>query len=93
MLPEVLRKKVGIVFQMPVVFPMSIYKNMSYALSYNGLNSKKDIDEIIEEKLRLAGLYEEVKDKLKKSALKLPGGQKQRFLIWLISQKADILKQ
>ena len=71
MLPEVLRKKVGIVFQMPVVFPMSIYKNMSYALSYHGLNSKKDIDEIIEEKLRLAGLYEEVKDKLKKSALKL----------------------
>ena len=56
MLPEVLRKKVGIVFQMPVVFPMSIYKNMSYALSYHGLNSKKDIDEIIEEKLRLAGL-------------------------------------
>ena len=93
MLPEVLRKKVGIVFQMPVVFPMSIYKNMSYALSYNGLNSKKDIDEIIEEKLRLAGLYEEVKDKLKKNALKLPDGQKQRFLIWLISQKADILKQ
>ena len=93
MLPEVLRKKGGIVFQMPVVFPMSIYKNMSYALSYHGLNSKKDIDEIIEEKLRLAGLYEEVKDKLKKSALKLPGGQKQRFLIWLISQKADILKQ
>ena len=66
MLSEVLRKKVGIVFQMPVVFPMSIYKNMSYALSYHGLNSKKDIDEIIEEKLRLAELYEEVKDKLKK---------------------------
>ena len=81
MLPEVLRKKVGLVFQMPVVFPMSIYKNMSYALSYHGLDSKKDIDDIIEEKLRLAGLYEEVKDKLKKSALKLSGGQKQRLCI------------
>lgn len=78
---EILRKKVGLVFQTPVVFPMSIYKNMSYALSYHGISSKKELDSIIEEKLKFAGLYEEVKDKLKKSALKLSGGQKQRLCI------------
>ena len=71
---EVLRKEVGLVFQTPVVFPMSIYKNMSYALSYHGISSKKELDRLIEEKLKFAGLYEEVKDKLKKSALKLSGG-------------------
>ena len=63
---EVLRKEVGLVFQTPVVFPMSIYKNMSYALSYHGISSKKELDRLIEEKLKFAGLYEEVKDKLKK---------------------------
>jgi len=78
---EVLRKEVGLVFQTPVVFPMSIYKNMSYALSYHGISSKKELDRLIEEKLKFAGLYEEVKDKLKKSALKLSGGQKQRLCI------------
>ena len=78
---EVLRKEVGLVFQTPVVFPMSIYKNMSYALSYHGISSKKELDRIIEEKLKFAGLYDEVKDKLKKSALKLSGGQKQRLCI------------
>ena len=78
---EILRKKVGLVFQTPVVFPMSIYKNMSYALSYHGISSKKELDRLIEEKLKFAGLYEEVKDKLKKSALKLSGGQKQRLCI------------
>jgi len=66
MLPEALRKEVGLVFQTPVVFPTSIYKNMSYALSYHALNSRRDIDKAVEEKLKLAGLYEEVKDKLKK---------------------------
>ena len=78
---EILRKKVGLVFQTPVVFPMSIHKNMSYALSYHGISSKKELDRIIEEKLKFAGLYGEVKDKLKKSALKLSGGQKQRLCI------------
>lgn len=81
MLPEVLRKEVGLVFQTPVVFPTSIYKNMSYALSYHALNSRRDLDKAVEEKLKLAGLYEEVKDKLKKSAVKLSGGQKQRLCI------------
>lgn len=81
MLPEALRKEVGLVFQTPVVFPTSIYKNMSYALSYHALNSRRDLDKAVEEKLKLAGLYEEVKDKLKKSAVKLSGGQKQRLCI------------
>lgn len=81
MLPEALRKEVGLVFQTPVVFPTSIYKNMSYALSYHALNLRRDLDKAVEEKLKLAGLYEEVKDKLKKSAVKLSGGQKQRLCI------------
>ena len=78
---ESLRKEVGLVFQTPVVFPMSIYKNMSYALNYHSTHSKKEIENIIKEKLEFAGLYDEVKDKLKKSALKLSGGQKQRLCI------------
>jgi phosphate uptake ABC transporter len=78
---ESLRKEVGLVFQTPVVFPMSIYKNMSYALNYHSTHSKKKIEDIIKEKLEFAGLYDEVKDKLKKSALKLSGGQKQRLCI------------
>lgn len=78
---ESLRKEVGLVFQTPVVFPMSIYKNMSYALNYYSTHSKKEIEDIIKEKLEFAGLYDEVKDKLKKSALKLSGGQKQRLCI------------
>jgi phosphate uptake ABC transporter len=78
---ESLRKEVGLVFQTPMVFPMSIYKNMSYALNYHSTHSKKEIEDIIKEKLEFAGLYDEVKDKLKKSALKLSGGQKQRLCI------------
>lgn len=78
---ESLRKEVGLVFQTPVVFPMSIYKNMSYALNYHSTHSKKEIEDIIKEKLEFAGLYDEVMDKLKKSALKLSGGQKQRLCI------------
>lgn len=78
---ESLRKEVGLVFQTPVIFPMSIYKNMSYALNYHSTHSKKEIEDIIKEKLEFAGLYDEVKDKLKKSALKLSGGQKQRLCI------------
>lgn len=78
---ESLRKEVGLVFQTPVVFPISIYKNMSYALNYHSTHSKKEIEDIIKEKLEFAGLYDEVKDKLKKSALKLSGGQKQRLCI------------
>ena len=76
-----LRKKIGLVFQTPIVFPMSIYKNMTYAINYHEHISKKELDKIVEEKLRVVGLYDEVKDNLKKSANKLSGGQKQRLCI------------
>lgn len=76
-----LRKKIGLVFQTPIVFPMSIYKNMTYAINYHEHISKKELDKIVEEKLRVVGLYDEVKDSLKKSATKLSGGQKQRLCI------------
>lgn len=76
-----LRKKIGLVFQTPIVFPMSIYKNMTYAINYHEHISKKELDKIVEEKLRVVGLYDEVKDSLKKSATKLSGGQNQRLCI------------
>ncbi|MGI6679520.1 MAG: phosphate ABC transporter ATP-binding protein [Dehalobacterium sp.] len=76
----VLRTKIGIVFQQPTPFPMSVYKNLAYALKYHGTNQKK-IDEIIEDNLKLCGLYDEVKNNLKMSALKLSGGQQQRLCI------------
>ena len=75
------RKKIGLVFQTPIVFPMSIYKNMTYAINYHEHISKKELDKIVEEKLRVVGLYDEVKDSLKKSATKLSGGQNQRLCI------------
>ena len=78
---EELRRQVGLVFQTPSPFPFSIYKNMSYALKYYGVRDKNKMDRIVEEKLRMAGLYEEVKDELGKNALKLSGGQKQRLCI------------
>lgn len=76
-----LRKKIGLVFQTPIVFLMSIYKNMTYAINYHEHISKKELDKIVEEKLMVVGLYDEVKDSLKKSATKLSGGQKQRLCI------------
>ncbi len=76
-----LRKKIGLVFQTPIVFPMSIYKNMTYAINYHEHISKKELDKIVGEKLMVVGLYDEVKDSLKKSATKLSGGQKQRLCI------------
>ncbi|MGI5981996.1 MAG: phosphate ABC transporter ATP-binding protein [Sakamotonia sp.] len=78
---EELRRKVGLVFQTPQPFPFSIYKNMTYAPRYYGIRNKERLEEIVREKLMLAGLYEEVKDVLSKSALKLSGGQKQRLCI------------
>lgn len=78
---EVLRKQVGLVFQTPSPFPFSIYKNMTYALKYYGERDKNKLKEMVTEKLKMAGLYEEVKDELNKSALKLSGGQKQRLCI------------
>lgn len=78
---ETLRKNVGLVFQTPAPFPFSIYKNLTYAPVYYGIRDKKKLAEIVEEKLKLAGLYEEVSGELHKSALKLSGGQKQRLSI------------
>lgn len=79
--PEVLRRKVGMVFQTPTPFPMSIYKNMTYAPQYYGITGKKNLDAIVREKLEVTGLWEEVKDELGKNALKLSGGQQQRLCI------------
>lgn len=78
---ESLRKNVGLVFQTPAPFPFSIYKNLTYAPVYYGVRDKKKLAEIVEEKLKLTGLYEEVSGELHKSALKLSGGQKQRLCI------------
>ena len=75
---EKLRRRVGMVFQQPIAFPHSIEKNLSYVLKYHGVRNKKEIAEKITESLQKAKLYDEVKDQLKKSALKLSGGQKQR---------------
>lgn len=79
--PEVLRRKVGMVFQTPTPFPMSIYKNMTYAPQYYGITGKKNLDAIVREKLEVTGLWEEVKGELGKNALKLSGGQQQRLCI------------
>lgn len=77
---EILRKNIGIVFQNPTPFPMSIYKNISYALKYYGYN-KKYLEKKIIDILKSVNLYDEVKDKLNTSALKLSGGQKQRLCL------------
>ena len=76
-----LRRKVGMVFQTPTPFPMSIYKNMTYAPLYYGNKGKQNLDRIVRENLEITGLWEEVKDELSKSALKLSGGQQQRLCI------------
>jgi phosphate transport system ATP-binding protein len=76
-----LRKKIGMVFQQPNPFPMSIYDNVAYGPRIHGIKSKAKLDEIVEESLKGAALFEEVKDRLKKSALGLSGGQQQRLCI------------
>jgi phosphate transport system ATP-binding protein len=76
-----LRKTVGMVFQKPNPFPKSIFENVAYGLRVNGVSNKKVIDEKVELSLRQAALWEEVKDKLKKSAFALSGGQQQRLCI------------
>lgn len=78
---NVLRKKVGMVFQKPNPFPMSIYDNIAYGPRTHGVRRKKELDELVEKSLRQAALWDEVKDKLKKSALALSGGQQQRLCI------------
>ncbi len=76
-----LRKKVGMVFQQPNPFPMSIYDNIAYGPRIHGIKNKTDLDEIVEKALRGAAIFDEVKDRLKKSALGLSGGQQQRLCI------------
>ena len=76
-----LRKKVGMVFQQPNPFPMSIYDNIAYGPRIHGIKDKKLLDEIVEKSLRDAAIFDEVKDRLKKSALGLSGGQQQRLCI------------
>lgn len=79
--PTLLRKKVGMVFQQPNPFPMSIYDNVAYGPRIHGLKDKKKLDEIVERSLKDAAIWEEVKDRLKKPALGLSGGQQQRLCI------------
>ena len=76
-----LRKKVGMVFQQPNPFPMSIYDNIAYGPRTHGIRSKAKLDDIVEKSLRNAAIWEECKDRLKKSALGMSGGQQQRLCI------------
>ena len=76
-----LRKKVGMVFQKPNPFPKTIYENVAYGLRVNGVRDRRLIDERVESSLKGAALWDEVKDKLKKSAFELSGGQQQRLCI------------
>lgn len=76
-----LRKKAGMVFQKPNPFPMSVYDNIAYGPRVHGIKSKAQLDEIVENSLKEAALWDEVKDRLKKSALGLSGGQHQRLCI------------
>lgn len=77
----VLRKRVGMVFQKPNPFPMSIYENIAYGPKTHGVNRKSQLDDIVEESLKAAAMWDEVKDRLKKNALGLSGGQQQRLCI------------
>ena len=76
-----LRKRVGMVFQQPNPFPMSIYENIAYGPKTHGIKNKAELDEIVESSLKQAAIWEEVKDDLKKSALSISGGQQQRLCI------------
>ena len=76
-----LRRRVGMVFQQPNPFPMSIYDNIAYGPKTHGIHSKAKLDDIVEKTLHQAALWDDVKDKLRKSALALSGGQQQRLCI------------
>ena len=77
----ILRKRVGMVFQQPNPFPMSIYDNIAYGPRVHGVKDRRKLDEVVEESLCGAAIFDEVKDRLKKSALGLSGGQQQRICI------------
>ncbi len=76
-----LRKQIGMVFQQPNPFPFSVYDNVTYGLRLEGKKSKEELDEVVETSLKAASVWEDVKDKLQKSALSLSGGQQQRVCI------------
>ena len=78
---NLLRKRVGMLFQNPNPFPMSVYDNIAYGPRTHGIHSKSKLDEIVEKSLRQAAIWDELKDRLKKSALGLSGGQQQRLCI------------
>ena len=78
---NLLRKRVGMVFQKPNPFPMSVYDNITYGPRTHGIHSKAQLDDIVEKSLRDAAIWDELKDRLKKSALGLSGGQQQRLCI------------
>src|SRR5690606_3199662 len=87
-----LRTKVGMVFQKPNLFPMSIYDNVAYGPKMHGIRNKAKLDQIVEESLRGAAIWDEVKDRLKTSALGLSGGQQQRVCIArAIAMKPDVI--
>lgn len=87
-----LRTKVGMVFQKPNPFPMSIYDNVAYGPRMHGIKNKKELDAIVEESLRGAAIWDEVKDRLKSSALGLSGGQQQRICIArAIAMKPEVI--
>ena len=79
--PNILRKRVGMVFQKPNPFPMSVYDNIAYGPRTHGIKSKARLDDIVERSLTDAAIWEELKDRLKKSAIALSGGQQQRLCI------------
>jgi len=90
--PVVLRKRIGMVFQKPNPFPHSVYDNVAYGPRISGVRSRRILDEVVERSLRRAALWEEVKDKLRQSALALSGGQQQRLCIArVLAMEPDVL--
>jgi len=89
---NLLRKRVGMVFQKPNPFPMSVYDNVAFGPRTHGIKSKIKLDDIVERSLRQAAIWDELKSRLKKSALELSGGQQQRLCmmnlrqLWILSQ-------
>ena len=81
MSPEILRKRIGMIFALPIPLPLSIYDNIAYGPRRAGINKNRQLDSIVEKSLKAAYIWEEVKDRLKSSALKLSGGQQQRLCI------------
>lgn len=87
-----LRKRVGMVFQKPNPFPMSVYDNIAYGPRIHGIRDKRKLDELVEKSLRSAAIWDEVKDRLKKPALGLSGGQQQRLCIArVLAVEPDVL--